>query len=286
MVERKDLTGKFIKVSEPEPHVLLVELSRGPVNAFHEPFWREFGRVFNDISNDPSVRAVVLASSLPKLFSGGLDFGGMSSLDAFDKDPGRKALQIREQIAQFQDAIAAPERCPVPVVAAIHGVAYGLAIDIVSACDVRYAAENVRFSVKEVDIGLAADIGTLARLPKITGNQSFVRELAFTGRDFTAAEALQMGLVSKVVSGGRDQVVAAALQTAKLIASKSPIAVLGTKRVLLHARDNTVQSNLEYVATWNSAMLQSSDTPSALKGAMEKKPATFPNLGKPPTAKL
>ncbi|GJE89223.1 ClpP/crotonase [Phanerochaete sordida] len=286
MSDRKDLSGKFIKVSEPEPHVLLVELSRGPVNAFHEPFWREFGRVFDDISNDPSVRAVVLASSLPKLFSGGLDFGGLSSLGTFDKDPGRKALQIREHIAQFQDSIAAPERCPVPVIAAIHGVAYGLAIDIMSACDVRYAAENARFSVKEVDIGLAADIGTLARLPKITGNQSFVRELAFTGRDFSAAEALQMGLISKIVAGSRDQVVAAALQTAKLIASKSPIAVLGTKRVLLHARDNTVQSNLEYVATWNSAMLQSSDTPSALKGAMEKKSATFPNLGKPPTAKL
>ncbi|EKM60312.1 uncharacterized protein PHACADRAFT_246170 [Phanerochaete carnosa HHB-10118-sp] len=286
MMERKDLSGQFIKVSEPDPHVLLVELSRTPVNAFHGTYWAEFGRVFDNISKNPGVRAVVLASALPKLFSAGLDFGGLNAINSFDKDPGRKALQIRAFCMQFQDAIAATERCPVPVIVAVHGVAYGLAIDMVSACDVRYAAEDARFSIKEVDIGLAADIGTLARLPKIAGNQSLVHELAFTARDFTAPEALQMGLISKVVPGSRDQVIAAALQTAKVIAQKSPIAILGTKRVLQHARDHTVQSNLEYVATWNGAMLQSSDTFSALKGAMEKKSATFPNLGKPPTAKL
>lgn len=286
MVERTDLSGQFIKVSEPEPHVLLVELSRAPVNAFHEAYWTELGQVFDNISKDPSVRAVVLSSALPKLFSAGIDFSGLGGMSSFEKDPGRRALQARVFITQFQDAISATERCPVPVIAAIHGVAYGLAIDITTACDVRFAAQDARFSVKEVDVGLAADIGTLARLPKVAGNQSFVRELAFTAREFSAEEALQMGLVSRVVPGSRKEVIDAALQTARIIAQKSPIAVVGTKRVLLHARDNSVESNLEYVATWNSAMLQTSDMSAALKGAMEKKPPTFPNLGKPPTAKL
>lgn len=92
--------------------------------------------------------------------------------------------------------------------------------------------------MQEVDLGLAADIGTLARLPKVTGNQSLVSEVAFTARDFDATEALQMGLISKIVPGGRDEVVRAALETARIIAQKSPIAVIGTKRVLQHARDH------------------------------------------------
>ncbi|KAG8981483.1 hypothetical protein FRB93_008663 [Tulasnella sp. JGI-2019a] len=111
--------------------------------------------------------------------------------------------------------------------------------------------------MQEVDIGMAADIGTLARISKIVGNESAVRELALTARSFSAAEAQNIGFVSKVVKGGRDEVLAAAIGTAKLIASKSPIATLGTKHLLLHARDHTVRDNLEYTATWNSLMLQS-----------------------------
>ncbi|GJE89241.1 ClpP/crotonase [Phanerochaete sordida] len=286
MTDRNDLSTRWMKVSEPEPHVLLVEIVRAPVNAFHEACWTEFDLVFDKISTDPSVRAVVLASSLPKLFSAGIDFTGMDSTHAFDADPGRRAQQTRQWIAHSQRAVGAAERCPVPVIVAVHGVAYGLAIDIASACDVCYAAADVRFSVKEVDIGLAAGLGTLARLPKVAGSRSAVRELAFTAREFGAAEALRMGLVSRIVSGGRDEVVAAALDTATLIAQKSPIAVLGTKRVLLHSRDHTVQSNLNYVAVWNGAMLQSPDKSAALKGALERKPAIFPNLGKFPGAKL
>lgn len=92
--------------------------------------------------------------------------------------------------------------------------------------------------IQEVDIGLAADIGTLARLPKVTGNQSLVQELAYTSRNFSAAEAKEIGLVSRIVEGGREEVIKAALETAKVIAAKSPIAVVGTKRVLLHSRDH------------------------------------------------
>ena len=102
-----------------------------------------------------------------------------------------------------------------------------------------HSADTHDAYVQEVDVGLAADIGTLARVPKVTGNQSFVNELAFTARNFSATEAERCGLVSRVVPGGRDEVLAAALETARLIAEKSPVAVLGTKRLLLHARDHT-----------------------------------------------
>jgi Delta3,5-Delta2,4-dienoyl-CoA isomerase len=107
-----------------------------------------------------------------------------------------------------------------------------------------------------VDVGLAADIGTLARTPKITASASHLRELAYTARAFGAAEALRLGLVSRVVDGGREQVRDAALDVACVIAAKSPVAVAGTKRLLLHARDHPVGESLEYTSVWNAAMLQ------------------------------
>jgi delta(3,5)-delta(2,4)-dienoyl-CoA isomerase len=130
-------------------------------------------------------------------------------------------------------------------------------------------------------MGLAADVGTLAYLPKITGNQSLARELAYTARTFSSEEAERLGLVSKVVQGGRDAVVGAALELAKDIASKSPVAVTATKRLLLHARDHryelsisrfwigsliwgSVAENLQYTAVWNSAALQATVSTSTI----------------------
>ncbi|PIL30049.1 hypothetical protein GSI_07961 [Ganoderma sinense ZZ0214-1] len=270
------LSGTYVKVSSPQPHVALVELGRSPVNAFDEEFWTELGHVFDRISEEPTVRAVVLASAIPKLFSAGIDLGSLSgSLVAEPMDPSRRALQLQGHITSFQNSISAMERCRYPVIVATHGVAYGLSVDIIAACDVRYAASNTIFSIKEVDVGLAADIGTLARLPKITGNQSLAAELAFTAREFSAAEALTVGLVSRVVDGGRDEVVKAALETAALIAQKPPIAVLGTKKILLHARDHTVAENLEYTAVWNSAMLQTQDIPDAFAAMKKKQKAKY-----------
>jgi len=166
------------------------------------------------------------------------------------------------------------------VIAALHGTAFGLAIDIASACDIRYAATTTQFCIKEVDIGLAADIGSLARLPKITGNESLLRELAFTSRVFEAEEAQKLGLVSKVVQGGKDQVLAEALKLAKQIASKSPIATMGTKHILIHSRDHSVQQNLDYVASWNQAMLQSEDLKNSITSFTSKKAPVYKALPK------
>ncbi|KAI0917724.1 hypothetical protein AcW1_000007 [Taiwanofungus camphoratus] len=233
------LSGRFIKVSSPEPHIALAELSHKPVNAFSEDFWNEFGNIIDKVGREPDVRVVVLASSLPRFFSAGIDLKAIASLEELDMEPDRRGLQIRDHIISFQRSISAVERCPYPVIAAVHGIALGLSIDIMSACDIRYVASDALLSVKEVDIALAADIGTLARLPKITGNRSMVHELAYTARNFSADEAAKMGLVSKVVQGSRDEVVKAAIETAKIIASKSPVAILGTKHLLLHARDHS-----------------------------------------------
>ncbi|KAG2140506.1 Delta2-dienoyl-CoA-isomerase [Suillus bovinus] len=266
------LESKYIKISSPAPHVLLLELNRPPVNAFSTEFLKEYGCTFDALSRHPDdIRAVVLSSALSNIFSAGIDFQGLVNLGANDTiDPARRALLIRDDVLDIQHAVTAPERCPIPVIAAVHGIVVGLGIDIISACDVRYAASDAKFSIKEVDMGLAADAGTLAYLQKITGNVSLARELAYTSRTFSSDEAEKLGLVSRVVQGGRDAVVAAALQLAKDIASKSPVAVSGTKRLLLHARDHSVAENLEYTATWNSAALQAMDLKQSVKAGMAK----------------
>jgi len=268
---------EYIKVTDRATGVLLVELSRGPVNAFNESYWRQFGQLFDRINEDGSVRAVVLSSVFPKVFSAGLDLNE-ALVPHKEKDPGRQGFYLKEHIRAFQSAISAVERCRVPVIAAVHGLALGLAVDITSACDIRYAASSAVFAIKEVDVGLAADIGTLARFPKVVGNQSLARELAMTARNFGAEEALAVGFVSRVVQGNRDEVVAAALATARIIASKSPVAVVGTKQILLHSRDHSVQDNLEYVAAWNAFALQSSDTTDCMAAFKTKKNPSFSPL--------
>jgi len=248
------------------------------VNAFNDEFWKEYGQVFDKISQEPDVRAVVIVSSVKKVFTAGIDLAALGNFQGGAEDIARRARQYRDHVIEFQNAISAPERCPFPVIVAVHGIAYGLAIDLMAACDIRYASSDALFSIKEVDVGLAADIGTLARLPKITGNESAIRELAYTARNFNAREAEKMGFVSRVVDGSKEQVSAAALEVAKLIAEKSPIAVTGTKRLLLHARDNSVAQNLEYTATWNSAMLQTRDMGDALRAFKTKSKPVYKSL--------
>lgn len=188
-------------------------------------------------------------------------------MDQVGDDPARRAMLMTAWIREFQDALTQMEKCHKPVIAAVHNVAYGLAVDLLSAVDVRFAADDVRFSVKEVDAGLAADIGTLQRFPKIVGNDSWVRELTYTGREFDAKEALQHGFVSKIVPGGKEAVFKEAIKTATIMAEKSPVALRLTKQTLLHSRDHSVQDGLEYIAALNGAGLQSHEIPEAVRKA-------------------
>ncbi|KAJ6478024.1 Delta2-dienoyl-CoA-isomerase [Mycena vulgaris] len=283
----ESLSSKWLLVSEPSPCVLHIELSRNPVNAFSIEFWRAYGALFDRITDEGrDVRAAVLSSAFPKIFTAGIDLvdaakmntGGLTGVTGVDA--ARSTLAMLRDIKEFQHAINAPERCPFPVIVAVHGLVLGLGVDIISACDIRYAAEPTKFSIMEVDVGLAADIGTLAHLPKITGNHSLMRELAYTARPFSAADAERLGLVSRVVPGGRAEVIAAALELAGVIARKSPIAVSGSKRILLHARDHTVAENLEFTAVWNSAAIQTQDVTESLQASKGKRAAQFPALRK------
>ncbi|KAH6845149.1 ClpP/crotonase-like domain-containing protein [Chaetomium sp. MPI-CAGE-AT-0009] len=269
-------------VTSPSPLVAHVEINRpAKLNAFHEAMWLELRGVFRQLSSDAEVRAVVLSGAGDRAFTAGLDVtaaseGGVLSA-AGGLDGARTAARLRRYIAEFQECISAVERCEKPVICVMHGIAIGLAIDISCCADIRVCAKDARFAVKEVDIGLAADIGTLARLPKAVGSQSWVKDVCLTARGFDAAEALAVGFVSQVHES-KATALAAAVKTAGFIASKSPVAVQGTKELLNHSRDHTVEDNLRYTGVWNAAALQTNDVAAALMSGLNKKKPTFEKL--------
>jgi delta(3,5)-delta(2,4)-dienoyl-CoA isomerase len=159
----------------------------------------------------------------------------------------------------------------------MHGYSFGLGLDMSTCADIRICAADTKFSVKEVDIGLAADIGTLTRLPKVVGNFSWVKEVAMTARIFGAEEAFRVGFVSHVLET-KEKAIEAALKIAELMASKSPVAVTGTKELLNHARDHNVADSLRYTGVWNSAAIQSSDVERAMLSGLKRTKPTFEKL--------
>ena len=190
---------QHFKVHFPAPFVAHVEISRpSKLNAFSLPMWSEYRQIFTLLSTDPSIRAILLSGAGPRAFTAGLDITSSPLALRTDVDPARAAWAMRNLIADWQDAISTPENCPKPVISILHGICYGLAVDIACATDIRLAAADAKISVKEVDIGIAADIGTLSRLPKIVGSASWVKEVVLTARVFGAEEAREKGFVSAV----------------------------------------------------------------------------------------
>ncbi|KAJ5749364.1 uncharacterized protein N7511_011060 [Penicillium nucicola] len=262
-------------------YVAHVEINRPDrLNAFVEAMWLNLAQIFNKLSSDPSVRVIVLSGAGEKAFTAGLDVKAASEgllSSETQNDAARKAALLRRHIAEFQDCITAVERCEKPVIVALHGFSLGLAIDLATATDVRVCAKDTRFAVKEVDIGLAADIGTLSRLPKVVGNYGWVKEVALTAREFGAEEALRVGFVNAVYEN-RQATLAAAFKMASLMAKKSPVAVQGTKEILNYSRDHSVQDGLRYTSVWNSAALQTQDVSAALLSGLQKRIPTFEKL--------
>jgi delta(3,5)-delta(2,4)-dienoyl-CoA isomerase len=163
------------------------------------------------------------------------------------------------------------------VICVLHGFSYGLAIDMSVCADIRICASNTKFSVKEVDIGLAADIGTLTRLPKVVGNFGWVKDVAMSARVFGAEEALKVGFVSQVLDT-KEAALEAAVKVATLLASKSPVAVQGTKEILNFSRDHNTADGLRYTQVWNSAMLHTDDVKNAMLSGLQKRTPTFERL--------
>ena len=275
---------QYFSITWPAPFIAHVEINRPQkLNAFIAPMWDEMRLIFGSLSHNPDVRCILLSGAGDRAFTAGLDVEqaskGDSPLTVRIPDPSRRATHLRRHIHELQDAITSVARCEKPVIALMHGYAIGAAIDLSSACDIRLCTTDVRFCVKEVDIGLAADVGTLSRLPKVVGGvTSWVKDVCMTARTFSADEAVQNNFVSKAIPGGKQELINEGLKLAQLLSSKSPVAVQGTKNILDAAWGRTVEDNLNYTAVWNAAMLQSSDVERAMMSGLQKRTPTFEKL--------
>ncbi|KAI3743253.1 hypothetical protein L1987_60959 [Smallanthus sonchifolius] len=247
-------------------------------NALSLQFFTEFPKALSYLDNNPNV-AVIVLSGKGKHFCAGIDLKSLTSLTAdvqASSDRGRSGERFRRQIIFMQEAITAVERCRKPVIASIHGACIGGGVDIITACDMRYCTEDAFFSVKEVDLAITADLGSLQRLPAIVGYGNAM-ELALTGRTFSGSEAKSLGLVSKVF-GCKADMEEGVGAIAEGIGAKSPLAVIGTKKVMLKSRDLTLNDGLDYVATWNSAMLLSNDLLEVVSAQLQKRKPSFSKL--------
>ena len=269
---------------ELQDHVAHVSMCRGDdFNTMTKAFWSELPELIDKISDEGKARVIVL-SAQGKHFCAGMDLANFKSDGDFLSTDTKKITQGRRSEAQFrvtrdlQYSISCLEKSRIPVIAAIQGACIGAGVDLITACDIRYASSNAFFCIQEINIGMAADVGTLQRLPYLIP-EGILRELAFTGRKLSADEGLKYGLVNAVFDTP-DAVIEYALSVAHEIADKAPLAISGIKEVLNYNRDHTVEESLNYNALWNAAMNFSDDMMEAFKSKTEKRDPDFQDLVK------
>lgn len=261
-----------------DDHIATLWLNRPDArNALGRALWQDLPRAAAAIDENHDVRVVVLAARGPH-FTVGLDLKEMGgSLGDGARASASRAVANRAtyaEIRRLQDAVTSLAALRVPVIAAVHGYCLGGGIDIICAADIRLAAADAVFSVRETKVAIVADLGTLQRLPRIIG-AGHVAELAFTGKDISADRAAQIGLVNDVVAGSADAVLSAARAMATEIAANSPLAVAGTKEVLRANDGATVHEGLEFVARWNTSFLSSNDLKEAMTAFLERRAPHF-----------
>lgn len=256
---------------EKKGHAAWVTLNRPEKrNTMDYAFFEELEGIFKELGADSEVRVIVMGAE-GKSFTAGLDLVSMGSMLQGEGVLFRERL--RKEIIRFQDCLNSLERCPKPIIAAVHGHCIGGGIDLLCVCDIRMASRDAVFSVRETRVAIVADLGTLQRLPTIIG-QGWFRDLALTGRDFTAEEALRMGFITRMAEN-KEALLQQAAILAEEIASLPPTTVQGVKDVANYSRDKGIEAGLFYVAQKNSALLPSKDLMEAFTAFMEKRKPVF-----------
>ncbi len=257
-------------------HIAHLVLNRPEaMNTMHPTFWRELDEVLTHINTAGEAR-VLLISSTGKHFSAGMaldTFGGAISMD--DQSPEGRAAMF-DLLAGMQATFTKLESLRIPVIAAIQGGCIGGAVDMVTACCIRYATLDTFFCIQEINIGMVADVGTLQRLPKLVP-LAVVKELAYTGRRLPAQKALAYGLVNEVFESA-EAMLAGALQCAKEIASKPPVAIWGTKQAIHYTRDHSVDDALKQMGWLQGAIWSNQHVRESVTAMKEKRAGEFPDL--------
>ena len=266
-----------IEESEGVAHVILSRPDE--LNTMIPAFWSELPEIIDEMSDSGRVRCVVI-SSTGKHFSAGMDLsvftGGSALDDDSSEEVGRQRANLRTNAMHLQRSFSALEEARMPVLAAMQGGVVGGAVDMVTAADCRYATEDAWFCIQEINIGMTADVGTLQRLPKLIPD-GVVRELAYTGDRMPAARAKEVGLVNEVYPD-HGAMLEDVFAIAGRIASKSPLAVYGSKHSIVYARDHSVADSLNQIATWQTGMFQPRDMMESFQAQMEKRDPEFDDL--------
>lgn len=256
-----------------EDHVATVWLDRvDKLNAMAPDFWTEFPATISALGDDPAVRVIVIAGR-GRAFTVGIDLQAFAPMLAGGADDVATRQELYRSIKKMQHTFTSLADCPKPVIAAVHGYCLGGGVDLITACDIRIASSDAVFSVRETKIAMVADVGTMQRLPKIV-DSGRVAELVYTGKDFPAEEAADMGLVSHVYPDV-DTLHKEAAALAQEIAANSPLVVQGAKQVLRAGENLSTADALDYMAVWNSSFLSSNDLREAMMAYLEKRPPKF-----------
>ena len=259
-------------------HVAHVVMNRpDEFNSMTRLFWKELPEIIKELDKNAAARVILLKGE-GKHFNAGMDLANFAPAkkDGVKKDPARMRETFYHEVLELQDTFSALEECRMPTIASIQGACVGGGIDMVSACDIRYCSSDAFFKIAEVDIGIAADVGTLQRLPTLIPI-GVVRELAYTGRKFLPDEARDLGFVNKVFNSLED-LEQGSLALAKEIASKSPLVTRVIKKQINYARDHSVKESLDYHAAWNSSLISGQDMEAAMKAFMDKSQAEYDDL--------
>jgi enoyl-CoA hydratase len=203
-------------------------------------------------------------------------------MDMLDTTTPRARLSFQESLRKLIDCFSALDEVRFPVICAIQGGCIGGALDLATACDIRVCSADAFFTVQEIHVGMAADLGVLQRLPKIVP-QGVAREMAYTGERLPAQRALAVGLVNAVLADA-DALLDHAMTMARTIAAKSPLAVAGSKLALNHARDHGTAAALQQMSLLQSAIFDTGEMSEAIAAWQARREGEFEALA--PVAKL
>ena len=261
-----------------EDHIAHLQFSRPEKrNSMVPAFWRELPEIIEDIDAQSKARVIVLSSTGPH-FCSGLDISSFATVGQPEhNDKKQQRLQagsaFYDNVLVMQQSFSVLENCRIPVLAAIQGGCIGGGVDLVTACDIRYATTDAFLTIHETNIGMTADVGTFPRLVKLIP-EGFVREMAYTGRRVSAEEAQSMGLINRVFPD-QASMLEDVMAVAKDIASKAPLAVYGCKRMINYARDHSTSDGLDYIAIWNASHFKIEEIQEAMTANSEKRPGNF-----------
>jgi enoyl-CoA hydratase len=280
---------------ETKDKIAHVRLNRpDALNTMTREFWSELPEIINRISDEAAARVIVL-SSTGRHFTAGMDIGvftgggmgmggqpegggGQTSVEM-----GRQRANVRLAVLHLQETFSCLEKARMPVIAAVQGGCIGGGIDMISACDMRYATADAFFCIQEINIGITADVGTLQRLPKIIP-EGIAREMAFTGMRMPAQRAREVGLVNDIFED-HEALMKGVTEIAATIAERSPLAIWGSKEMINYTRDHSVADSLNYIATWQTGMFQPTDLLESFTAKGEKRDPVYDDLI-PPQRKL